>query len=56
MNYKNLNYEIETLGVEDLIIDLPFTMNYKNLNYEIETPNHDRYRCDRVMKLSNYEL
>ena len=30
MNYKNLNYEIETQ-----IADLP--MNYKNLNYEIET-------------------
>ena len=30
MNYKNLNYEIETRGPAD-------AMNYKNLNYEIET-------------------
>ena len=30
MNYKNLNYEIETHRAD-------CTMNYKNLNYEIET-------------------
>ena len=35
MNYKNLNYEIETCTA-DVILRRP-TMNYKNLNYEIET-------------------
>ena len=36
MNYKNLNYEIETISapVHD---HQQVTMNYKNLNYEIET-------------------
>ena len=39
MNYKNLNYEIET---SVSAIDFPLwssipAMNYKNLNYEIET-------------------
>ena len=30
MNYKNLNYEIETTTIRTVL-------NYKNLNYEIET-------------------
>ena len=34
MNYKNLNYEIETTLSRARI---GVTMNYKNLNYEIET-------------------
>ena len=37
MNYKNLNYEIETKMQRNLRIRLALTMNYKNLNYEIET-------------------
>ena len=37
MNYKNLNYEIETRGLVRWHSVNPFTMNYKNLNYEIET-------------------
>ena len=38
MNYKNLNYEIETnsLDVHNLSFGIR-AMNYKNLNYEIET-------------------
>ena len=39
MNYKNLNYEIET-GVICAAVPTParrVAMNYKNLNYEIET-------------------
>ena len=35
MNYKNLNYEIETYVM--LAIGVVLSMNYKNLNYEIET-------------------
>ena len=38
MNYKNLNYEIETRHpLVILRLALAFAMNYKNLNYEIET-------------------
>ena len=36
MNYKNLNYEIETTNLHRTGAS-SFTMNYKNLNYEIET-------------------
>ena len=37
MNYKNLNYEIETGTMDVLRMDNRHPMNYKNLNYEIET-------------------
>ena len=37
MNYKNLNYEIETVNNPVECHRLRDTMNYKNLNYEIET-------------------
>ena len=37
MNYKNLNYEIETYNGADFGFIFAYTMNYKNLNYEIET-------------------
>ena len=37
MNYKNLNYEIETQNKIVRVSTQIFTMNYKNLNYEIET-------------------
>ena len=37
MNYKNLNYEIETALTWTHIKVVCITMNYKNLNYEIET-------------------
>ena len=37
MNYKNLNYEIETRRKLRPSLVLVKTMNYKNLNYEIET-------------------
>ena len=37
MNYKNLNYEIETSCYPHLRSADGYTMNYKNLNYEIET-------------------
>ena len=36
MNYKNLNYEIETNWLS-LNRVFAVSMNYKNLNYEIET-------------------
>ena len=45
MNYKNLNYEIET-GRQRLDHHSMAAMNYKNLNYEIETgrlPASQRY-------------
>ena len=37
MNYKNLNYEIETRGNNSFTTSSQMSMNYKNLNYEIET-------------------
>ena len=37
MNYKNLNYEIETEAMPANSDISGLTMNYKNLNYEIET-------------------
>ena len=37
MNYKNLNYEIETGGEGGGGGAAVVAMNYKNLNYEIET-------------------
>ena len=37
MNYKNLNYEIETIPTISFSADWKDAMNYKNLNYEIET-------------------
>ena len=37
MNYKNLNYEIETCYVLMRSVMTTMSMNYKNLNYEIET-------------------
>ena len=37
MNYKNLNYEIETSIMSVRLLRLLTSMNYKNLNYEIET-------------------
>ena len=37
MNYKNLNYEIETRLSSAWHPSDEATMNYKNLNYEIET-------------------
>ena len=39
MNYKNLNYEIETTEKPKHpgAISIETPMNYKNLNYEIET-------------------
>ena len=37
MNYKNLNYEIETALESPRPCTYAATMNYKNLNYEIET-------------------
>ena len=38
MNYKNLNYEIETVSLPEVATALyDSAMNYKNLNYEIET-------------------
>ena len=42
MNYKNLNYEIETAVLDAAvgfirISIMRLKLNYKNLNYEIET-------------------
>ena len=37
MNYKNLNYEIETPHCDTHPSVPRYPMNYKNLNYEIET-------------------
>ena len=37
MNYKNLNYEIETECLKHCKKQGNTSMNYKNLNYEIET-------------------
>ena len=59
MNYKNLNYEIETRlstptarSINDRV-----PMNYKNLNYEIETRVLKRapYRSMNYKNL-NYEI
>ena len=59
MNYKNLNYEIETLvGKTSHLRLLP--MNYKNLNYEIETRLNTlglrRTRIPMNYKNLNYEI
>ena len=45
MNYKNLNYEIET--TRGTSTSYP-AMNYKNLNYEIETRLSQLLRTDIV--------
>ena len=48
MNYKNLNYEIETLYPSML------SMNYKNLNY-VETTPTIKGRCARIEASMNYK-
>ncbi len=54
MNYKNLNYEIETLFLGTLPSRGPAdAMNYKNLNYEIET---DKTVSGGWNSISDYEL
>ena len=40
INYKNLDYEIETIICSVIGTD-SCTINYKNLDYEIETPYQD---------------
>ena len=52
MNYKNLNYEIETARVKEQAFQDVEAMNYKNLNYEIETHRPETYWC----RGHNYEL
>ena len=61
MNYKNLNYEIETdrkhYQPANTGCNCP-TMNYKNLNYEIETEIHHGivYTFPMNYKNLNYEI
>ena len=53
MNYKNLNYEIETMGKVWVVVAMVcLPMNYKNLNYEIET----RRKAIGNRPLTTYEL
>ena len=59
MNYKNLNYEIETCMDSSSGNEL-LTMNYKNLNYEIETCRYgstlDLLEFAMNYKNLNYEI
>ena len=52
INYKNLDYEIETPIKTSQNISKP-TINYKNLDYEIETGtrNHDHIRISITTRL-----
>ena len=52
MNYKNLNYEIETVYVITSFVHRYLAMNYKNLNYEIETD----IIADSLSLINTYEL
>ena len=60
MNYKNLNYEIETEEVTEVTLIHPASMNYKNLNYEIETGSQKhrehQHICAMNYKNLNYEI
>ena len=60
MNYKNLNYEIETVSRVRGKGGRPLTMNYKNLNYEIETTSKECLLHNRSLPMNyknlNYEI
>ena len=59
MNYKNLNYEIETDLNSYRLRGVPHdfrAMNYKNLNYEIETISRGKPSIGVVYAIDNYEL
>ena len=59
MNYKNLNYEIETTCFSLARSLDAFAMNYKNLNYEIETISNklsEAFTASMNYKNLNYEI